>query len=83
MYLQALTDSPKANKENDDDLDEQFEQSLAVFGLNRKGERKSQRMDERKRAKTSKAPQIERDSGNDLSVTAWKKSKNVRRKAIN
>ena len=66
--LQALrTESPKANEENDDDLDEQFfEQSLAVFGLNRKGERESQRKDGRKRAKTSKAPQIERDSGNDL-----------------
>lgn len=50
---------PKDGEERD--LDDEFEKSLAVFGLNRKRERKSQRRDERKRAKTAKPSRKERE----------------------
>ena len=53
----ASSSSSQGNEPKDDkerDLDDEFEKSLAVFGLNRKRERKSQRRDERKRAKTAK-----------------------------
>lgn len=53
----AASSSLQGNEPKDDeecDLDDEFEKSLAVFDLNRKRERKSQRRDERKRAKTAK-----------------------------
>lgn len=50
---------PKDGEERD--LDDEFEKSLAVFGLNRKRERKCQRRDERKRAKTAKPSRKERE----------------------
>ena len=56
--------STQGNEEKDDekrDLDDEFEQSLAVFGLNRKRERKSKGRDERKRAKTAKPSRKEHD----------------------
>lgn len=54
-------------------MDVQFEKSLAVFGLNKKRESKSQWRDERKRAKTSKVPRKEHDDEESVfSVTLWK-----------
>ena len=45
-----------------------------MFGLNRKGERKSQRRDERERVKTEKTRRKrERDGGNDLFRDSMKK----------
>ena len=52
--------------------DEEFEQSLAVFGLKRKKERKSQR-DKRKRAKGAKAPRKEQEEGDTLFHESMKK----------
>ncbi|KAL9977490.1 hypothetical protein ACROYT_G014898 [Oculina patagonica] len=54
------------DKKDDKEIDEEFEQSLAVFGLNKKRERKSQHRDERKRAKTEKATRKKRDEDDDL-----------------
>ena len=60
----SSSSSSQGNEQEDDEernLDDEFEKSLAVFGLNRKRERKSQRRDERKRAKTAKPSRQERD----------------------
>ena len=54
-------------------MDVQFEKSLAVFGLNKKRESKSQWRDERKRAKTSKVLRKEHDDEESVfSVRLWK-----------
>ena len=61
----ASSSSSQGNEPRDDeerDLDDEFEKSLAVFGLNRKRERKSERRDERKRTKTAKPSRKERDN---------------------
>lgn len=64
--------SPGSSNENDEkddeerNIDEEFEQSLAVFGLNKMRERKSKRRDGRKRAKAAKAARKERDEDDDL-----------------
>lgn len=50
--LPILSKSIIEKDEEEATLDEQFEHSLAVFGLNKKRERKSQQRDERKHAKT-------------------------------
>ena len=70
--------SPNSNgkeggPEDDETVDdEEFEQSLAVFGLKRKKERKSQR-DKRKRAKGAKAPRKEQEEGDTLFRESMKK----------
>ncbi|KAL9969657.1 hypothetical protein ACROYT_G021895 [Oculina patagonica] len=64
--LRSPGSSNDNNEKDDEEIDEEFEQSLAVFGLNKKRERKSQRRDERKRAKTAKATRKERDEDDDL-----------------
>ena len=51
---------------------QEFEQSLAVFGLKRKKERKSQH-DKRKRAKGAKAPRKEQEEGDTLFRESMKK----------
>ena len=45
--------------------DQQFEESLAAFGLKRRGERKNQ-CDERKRTKTGKAPRKEQEEDDTI-----------------
>ena len=74
----SSSSSPNSNgkeegPEDDETVDdEEFEQSLAAFGLNRKKERKSQH-DERKRAKDAKAPRKEQEEGNTLFRESMKK----------
>ena len=69
----SSSSSPNSNgKEGGPEDDEEFEQSLAAFGLNRKKERKSQH-DERKRAKDAKAPRKEQEEGNTLFRESMKK----------
>ena len=76
----ASSSSLQGYEQKDDeqrDLDDEFEKSLAVFGLNRKRdlavfglnrkrERKSQRRDERKYAKTAKPSGKERDDDDEV-----------------
>ena len=74
----SSSSSPNSNgkeggPEDDETVDdEEFEQSLAVFGLKRKKERKSQR-DKRKRAKGAKAPRKEQEEGDTLFRESMKK----------
>ena len=74
----SSSSSPNSNgkeggPEDDETVDdEEFEQSLAAFGLKRKKERKSQR-DERKRAKGAKAPRKEQEEGDTLFCESMKK----------
>ena len=76
----SSTDSPKTNEENDDELDEQFEQSLAVFGLNCTKDKG--RANEETKESAQKLQKPRRKSVMTMvtfSVTAWE---NFRRKAI-
>ena len=74
----SSSSSPNSNgkeggPEDDETVDdEEFEQSLAAFGLKRKKERKSQR-DERNRAKGAKAPRKEQGEGDTLFRDSMKK----------
>ena len=54
-------EKPHRKGQRQDQFGAQFEQSLAMFGQNKKRERKSKLRDERKCAKTSKAPRKEHD----------------------
>ena len=73
----SSSSSPNSNgkeggPEDDETVDdEEFEQSLAAFGLKRKKERKSQ-CDKRKRAKGAKAPRKEQE-GDTLFRESMKK----------
>ena len=74
----SSSSSPNSNgkeggPEDDETVDdEEFQQSLAAFGLKRKKERKNQR-DERKRAKGAKAPRKEQEEGDTLFRESMKK----------
>lgn len=73
----SSSSSPNSNgkeggpKDDDTVDDEEFEQSLAAFGLKQKKERKSQR-DERKRSKGAKAPCKEQEEDDTLSRESMK-----------
>ena len=74
----SSSSSPNSNgkeggPEDDETVDdEELEQSLAIFGLKRKKERKSQR-DKRKHAKGAKAPRKEQEEGDTLFRESMKK----------